>query len=283
MSTPPEQPSPSPYGNPPDRHPGPGPVPGPPRPGGYGSPVPPQHNPYAQPGPYGPQSAGYYAPPAAPGLPPGAPGGSRGRGGAGRAALWAVIGAVVASALWGGGVLLFGKDSKATADLRGYALTDDLCVSMDVAPFQGTYPKEDDDPSKYTAKSPSVDDMYCDEGLEKTDSTFADSYLSAEMNLHKKADPGPEFGDTWRNWSQHKDGYKVSPVAGFGDEAYLVTGDAGGSRYVTLAVREGWMTFQMGWSVYGTTGTDAAGLPSIAQATTWLEASAKATLAKLKK
>ena len=283
MSTPPEQPNPSPYQNPPDQ--GSGPAPGPPQVGGYGTPVPAQHNPYAQPSPYGPQPAGYYAPPGAPGMPPGPPGqpgGPQRRGGAGRAVLWAVVGAVVASALWGGGVLLLGKDSKAKADLRGYTVTNDLCGAMDVTPFQGTYPKEDDDPSKYTAKSPSVDEMYCDEGLEKTDSTFADSYLSAEMDLHKKTDPGPEFGDSWRNWSQHDAGYKVTPVSGYGDEAYLITSDTGGSRYVTFTVREGWMTFQMGWSVYSTTGTDATDLPTVADASKWLETSTKVTLAKLK-
>lgn len=268
MSTPPDQPSASPYPGPPDPSAGPPAVPG-----GYGTPVPPQHNPYAQESPYGPQ--GYYAagpPPGAvpPGaVPPGAaqpgivaPGalppaaGGRSGGGAGRAVLWAVVGAVVASAAWGG-VLLLRKSGHDTADLRGYTVKNDLCAVTDLSAFKTRYPQPDDSPSKYSSKGESLDQMWCNEGLKMTGSSYSDSYLSVEVSLHKKSDPAAEFADAWLGYKQHKPAYDVTAVSGFGDEAYLVTQDTvdssgSGDRYVTLAVRDGWMTYSMEWSVYAT-------------------------------
>lgn len=291
MSTPPEQPSPSPYQSPAGQGANPGPIPGQPTVGGYGAPVPPQHNPYAQSGPYGQPPAaappaGYYPP--MPGMPgaPGTPGAAPGRGGAGKAVLWGVVGAVVASALWGGGLLLFGKDGKASADLRGYTVQKDLCATQDISAFKSSYPTDDDDPTKYTAKSESVDEMYCDVGLEMEGSTYSDAYLSVQVDLHKKTDPGPEFADTWRTYSQHDDDYKVTPligVAGLGDEAYLITEDGTSSRYITLAVRDGWMTYSMRWSAYDTSSdTDSTTMPTIDEASDWVKSSTKATLPRLK-
>lgn len=289
MSTPPEQPSPSPYQNPAGQGANPGPIPvqpGQPAVGGYGAPVPPQHNPYAQSGPYGPpaaQPAGYYPP--MPGMPgaPGMPGGPQGPGGgAGKAVLWSVVGAVVASALWGGGLLLFGKGGTADADLRGYTVQKNLCTTEDISAFKSTYPTDDDDPSKYTAKSASVDEMYCDVGLEMDGSSYADAYLSVEVDLHKKSDPQPEFADSWRTYAQHDDDYKVTTVSGVGDEGYLITEDGTSSRYVTLAVRDGWMTYSMRWSAYDTGDSDDATMPTIDEATEWVKSSTRATLPRLK-
>ncbi|SEG86234.1 hypothetical protein SAMN05216223_11740 [Actinacidiphila yanglinensis] len=291
MSTPPEQPNPNPYQQP---APGQNPVPISQQPtqiGGYGTPVPAQHNPYAQGGPYGqpgagqpgmgqpgqPPAPGYYAQPGMPGM-PGTPGTS---GGAGRAVLWAVVGAVVASALWGGGVLLLGKSSSDKPDLRGYTVKDNLCETADLSAFKSTYPKDDDDPTKYAAKTPTLDEMYCDEGLEKDDSTYSDAYLYVQVDLHKKTDPSGEFADSWRGYTQHDSDYKVTPVKGYGDEAYLVTDDTSTSPYVTLAVRDGWMTYTMQWSAFGSSSSDS-DIPSADEAKQWVLQATKATLPKLK-
>jgi hypothetical protein len=214
---------------------------------------------------------------------PGGPGVPRASGGAGRAVLWAVVGAVVASALWGGGVLLLGKGgSSAKADLRGYTVKSNLCDTADLSAFKSTYPKGDDDPTKYSAKTSTLDEMYCDEGLEKDGSTYSDAYLYVQVDLHKKTDPSGEFADSWRSYTQHDTDYKVTPLSGYGDEAFLVTEDTESSPYVTLAVRDGWMTYTMQWSAFstGTSGSD--DLPSISEATGWVESATKATLPKLK-
>lgn len=276
MSTPPDQPSASPYSTPPSN---PGRTPG-----GYGAPVPPQHNPYAQPSPYAPQ--GYYGP----GAPPAGtarPGGGRG-GGAGRAALWAVVGAAVASALWGGGVLLLGGSDPASADLRGYGTKSDLCATADLSAFKATYPQDGSTPTRYTAKGETLDRMSCSKGLEMEGSSYSDAYLTIEVDLHRKSDPAPEFADAWLGYQQRGSSYAVTAVDGYGDEAYLVTEDTvssgSGDREVILAVRDGWMTYSMDWSMYVSSYDTDEGktAPTVDEAEEWVKAATRATLGKLK-
>ncbi|MGW5352742.1 hypothetical protein ACWERV_19805 [Streptomyces sp. NPDC004031] len=311
MSTPPQpgQPGPQPYQNP--QIPGqlPGQVPGqppaqPPTGGGYGAPVPAQHNPYAQtspgfgppqqPGPYGmPQQPG------APGMPPapgaGGPAGG-GRGTAGKAVLWAVVGAAVASALWAGGVFVLGKDSSSAPSLRGYKSVKDLCTTADLSAFKEQYPKDDDSPTTYTSDRPALVQMYCGKGLDQEDTSASTAYVSIEADLHRKADPAPEFEDRWRSFGDHgpdpDDNYKVTAVDGFGDEAYLVTQDTvpkssdsdsstSGDRTVVLAVRDGALTMTLSWDIYSVEATDDE--PSLDQGTEWVKAATKATMANLRK
>ncbi|MDJ0345800.1 hypothetical protein QMK19_34990 [Streptomyces sp. H10-C2] len=290
MSTPPPDPSAYPYPNPQS------PAGSPP---GFGPPVPAQQNPYAQPLPQPvPQQPGrpmgqpigqpgqYYGPqgPPIPQMPP-PPGG----GGAGRAVLWAAVGAVVASAFWGGGVLLLGgKADSAAADLKGYTAQTDLCTSSDISAFKTKYPQSDSSPTTYTIKHEALDDMYCDQGLKMTGSTYSDAYLSTSMELHKKSDPTAEFAAQWEGYSQRKGNYKVEKVTGFGDAAYLITedtiggSDTSGSRSVTLAVRDGWMTYQMRWSMYLSSLDKDKNPPSVSEVTGWVKSSTTASLPKLK-
>ncbi|WP_329179026.1 hypothetical protein [Streptomyces sp. NBC_01477] len=278
--------------------PPPGQIPGrPPTGGGYGAPVPPQHNPYAQTsagapaGPYGPPQPSYYGPPQQPGAPGAAPGG---RGGAGKAVLWAVVGAAVASALWGGGVVLLGKDSD-KADLRGYTVKKNLCDTADLSAFTSEYPKPDDDPSSYVSDRPTVAEMYCSESLKKDASTYSDAYVTLQADLHRKSDPQPEFADRWRSYTDHgtisSEKYTVTAVDGFGDEAFLITqdtittssGSESGSREVMLEVRDGWMTFSLSWDAYASSLNDDSGATAtISQATQWVKDATKATLPELK-
>jgi hypothetical protein len=257
--------------------------------------VPPQLNPYAQTaaGPYSPaQPPAYYGQPQPGQVPPGA----GGRGGAGKAVLWAVVGAVVASALWGGGVLLLGKDSGKPA-LHGYKVTKDLCAAADLSAFATAYPKPDDDPTSYTNDRPAVAEMHCSESLKQESSTYSDAYLTIDADLHRKSDPGPEFADHWKGYdvvggSDPKDKYTVTAVEGYGDEAYLATmdsvttdsdGSETGSREAILAVRDGALTFSMSWYHYpDSLNSDAKASPTLSQGTEWVKAATKATLAKLK-
>lgn len=256
--------------------------------------MPPQHNPYAQTStgsPYGPQQPpAYYGMPQPPGTP--APAGGS-RGGAGRAVLWAVVGAAVASALWGGGVVLLGKDS-GKADLRGYTVKKDLCETADLSAFMTEYPKPDDDPASYTSERDSLVQMYCSKSLEKDSTSYSYAYVSIDANLHRKADPGPEFADNLKSFGDRKDKddrYNVTAIDGFGDEAYLVTRDTvttdsdgkeSGNRDVLLGVRDGWMTFQLSWTAYASSLEDSDKAPTLSQATEWVKAATKATMAKLK-
>ncbi|MFF4016186.1 hypothetical protein [Streptomyces sp. NPDC001843] len=239
-----------------------------PQPGGPPQPQP--GNPYVQQGPYGPVPA-----------PP--PGG--GDSGVGRAVLWAAVGAVVASAAWAVGVFVVG--AKDGADLRGYSAPSNLCSGGDYSSFKDEYPENDTAPAHNSLKAAALDEGYCSLSLKKTGSSYADAYLTTQVDLHKKTDPGPEFTATWKNYDDSHSGYDVEAVSGIGDEAYLVTedttsGSSSGSRYATLAVRDGWMTYTMSYSAYLSSYDKDKDPPQLAEVTDWLKTDTKATLENLK-
>ncbi|MGW5334672.1 hypothetical protein [Streptomyces bauhiniae] len=292
MSTPPQQPA-----QPADRPPQPGPPAQPPsvppQPTAYPYPNPQSAPPVPQappPGPFqppampaGPQPGNPYAQPPQYGPPPTA-GGS---GGAGRAVLWAVVGAIVASAAWAAGVLLIGAAANA-ADLRGYTAPSDLCSRADYGSFKDEYTASDSTPTHSSLKDPALDESHCSASLKKSGSSYADAYLSLQVDLHKKTDPAPEFTATWKNYERAHTGYDVGAVEGIGDEAYLVTQDtttgtsSTGSRYATLAVRDGWVTYTMTYSAYLSSYDPDKDPPEIDEVSDWLKTDTRNTLGRLK-
>ncbi|WP_274915752.1 hypothetical protein [Streptomyces sp. WZ-12] len=298
----------------------PGPPPGapsaPPRvPGGYG---------YPTPGTPGVPGAAYGAPPGGgPGVPPGAlpvalPGIETRRQGTAASAsgwLWAVGGAVAATAI--GASVLFATgafSSEPDPELKGYAYRSDLCAATSLTPFESAGYKAKPSPGGGTgsgsgtpgAPSPSsppnpqhsgtrmnsMDSMWCNVSLAagNTGPTagYSSTWIYSSATLHKKADPAPEFADIYRSYEKQQTSiaYKVEPVSGIGDEAYLITrNDAPGSNnnsYVILAVRDGWMTYQSTWSSY-TASSSGAKPPTPAEIATMLETSAKETLQQLQR
>ena len=247
------------------------------------SPLP--QNPYAQPAP--PDQANPYAAPPGYGYPPPAAPPATGPSTAGRAVLWAVVGAVVASAGWAAGLFLTGGFGTG-ADLRGYRAPANLCAGSDYSSFKDEYPVDDSAPTKNAMKDPALDESYCSLSLKKTGSSYADAYLSLQLDLHKKTDPAPEFTATWKNYGDSHTDYDVTPVQGIGDEAYLVTQDTSngsttsGSRYATLAVRDGWTTFTMYYSAYFSSYDSDTDPPSLDDVTGWLKTDTKSTLEQLK-
>ncbi|MFF8732389.1 hypothetical protein ACF073_38905 [Streptomyces sp. NPDC015171] len=235
------------------------PMPGQPQPG----------NPYVQPLPYGP-------------MPP-----APNAGGAGRAVLWAVVGAVVASAAWAAGVFLIGGKSD-SADLRGYSAPSDMCTSADYSSFKDEYTENDSSPTHTSLKDTALDESYCSLNLKKTGSSYADAYLTLQLDLHRKTDPGPEFTATWKNYGESHEGYDVDPVEGIGDEAYLVSHDttsgssSSGSRYAMLAIRDGWTTYTMSYSAYLSSYDQDKNPPALTDVSDWLKTDAKATLKQLR-
>jgi len=235
-----------------------------------------------------PPPAGGYAPPGPYAAPYAATSASRpgGSGGAGRAVLWAAVGAVVASAAWAVAFLALdaGKDD---ADLRGYTAAADLCGKADHSSFDDEYPDDSGSPTHNSLKDTALDQSYCSLNLKKTTSSYADAYLTLQMDLHKQTDPGPEFRAVWKKYGDLHDGYDVDTVDGIGDEAYLVSQDTAGdttsgSRYATLAVRDGWMTWTMTYSSYLTSYDEDKDPPKLDEVTDWLKTDTESTLEALK-
>ncbi|MFJ6725303.1 hypothetical protein ACIQPQ_10320 [Streptomyces sp. NPDC091281] len=233
----------------------------------------------AQPGPHPSYPYGQQAPYP----PPPPPGGGTG---AGRAVLWAAVGAVVASAAWAAGVFLIGVNTD-QADLRGYAAPANLCSSTDYSSFEGEYPDTDGTPTHNALKDPALDSSSCSISLKKTASSYADAYLTSQVDLHRKTDPGPEFTASWKNYDESHTGYDVESVDDIGDEAYLVSqdttsGTSSGSIYATLAVRDGWATYTMTYSAYLSSYDTDKDPPKLDEVTDWLKADAKTTMDGLK-
>ncbi|MFJ8109611.1 hypothetical protein [Streptomyces sp. NPDC096132] len=226
-------------------------------------------NPYVQPGPY-----------PVVGPPP-----ARGGGGAGRAVLWAAVGALVASAAWAAGVFLIGAGDD--ADLRGYTAPANLCNATDYSSFKDEYPDTDGAPTRNRLEDDALDEGLCSISLKKTTSTYADAYLYVQLDLHKKTDPGPEFTATWKNYGDSHTGYDVETVTGIGDEAYLVSddttsGSSSGSLYATLAVRDGWVTYTMSYSAYYSSYDDDTDPPTLDEVSDMLKTDTRTSLADLR-
>ncbi|MFJ4522035.1 hypothetical protein ACIP4Y_14020 [Streptomyces sp. NPDC088810] len=264
--------------------------------------VPPQPTAYPYPNPQSPPAGAFYAQPTlvgqpAPGQPqqgnpyaapqygPVPPAPPAGGGGAGRAVLWAAVGAVVASAAWAAGVLLLGGKGD-SADLRGYAAPSNMCSSADYGSFKDEYTQDDSSPTRTSLEDKALEESYCSLSLKKSGSSYADAYLTIQLDLHKKTDPGPEFTATWKNYGESHTGYDVDAVEGIGDEAYLISqdttnGSSSGSRYATLAVRDGWVTYLMTYSTYVTSYDADKDPPALTDVTDWLKTDTKATLRQL--
>ncbi|WP_223736473.1 hypothetical protein [Streptomyces purpurogeneiscleroticus] len=251
--------------------------------------------------PYGAPPAGYGYPAAVPGAGyGGGPGGSGGtRGGKGMPSwLWAVGGAVVASAVWAGVLAVTGGLSgEPSPDLRGYRYQSDLCRSVSWTPFEDARFKMEDSSTSDSAgenpepsghQDPALDSMWCNADLvseDAGDNDYSSTLVYSKAFLHKKTDPAPEFAARYRSYEQEQSStdYKVEPVRGIGDEAYLVTreetADSKGS-YVVLGIRDGWLTYETTWSSYSSSNTT--GRPDSTEVADMLRTSAKETLARMR-
>ncbi|MFI0259868.1 hypothetical protein ACH4OW_12640 [Streptomyces sp. NPDC017056] len=280
----------------------------------YGQGVP-QQNPYAPQGaPQGPGAGGAYGYPAPggpqqPGAVPG-PGGFDGSGAGGpggRGAgnwLWAIGGAVAASAM--GGAVLFAAgafgDARPDPDLAGYSYTSDLCNQTSFTPFEsanykikpaggsasGSSGTAAQNPQYSGVQQDSLDSMWCNAELKPSDASSSDyssTWVYSTATLHKKTDPTAEFADSYRAYESQRSSiaYKVTSVPGIGDEAYLVsrTDDSSGA-YVILGVRDGWATYQLTWSSYAASRSGSAKPPTTEQVSGMLKTSATETLRKLR-
>ncbi|MEU7144020.1 hypothetical protein ABZ942_31565 [Nocardia sp. NPDC046473] len=183
------------------------------------------------------------------------PGGNRGR-------LW-VLGAVVGvSTLAVVGVLAVSDSRRAESvpDLRGYHHVDNLCAITDTAPYAHagfalapSSPATLKYPLHQTRLHPALDSMSCTIRLappgksERAD----DTTLMVNALVHKRADPGPEFTARFETWTQADLAAddNVTKITGLGDEAYIVRKQTEHAQNtgVTLAVRDGWTTFEISW------------------------------------
>ncbi|GHE85412.1 hypothetical protein GCM10018785_61540 [Streptomyces longispororuber] len=260
-----------------------------------------QQNPYAQQPPGAVPPAPYPQAQPQPGFgPPGAvPGGPA----AGKRPvpgwLWGLGGVVVASAVWGG--VLFGTgalddDGGGKAALGGYRYQKNLCDTVTIDALKKRYePRDTTDPTThYASRQKGLDANNCSWSMKDRDagaSDYSSVYVYATAQWHKSTDPTGEFASLYKQYedrSQPTYKYETKAVDGLGDEAYLVTErrDPSGDKELssmTLAVRDGWFTYELRWSWYGGTSTSGTRPPSDQEAEDMLRSDTRDALAALKK
>ncbi|WP_181788375.1 hypothetical protein, partial [Streptomyces phytophilus] len=201
-------------------------------------------------------------------------------------------GVVVASAVWAGALFATGGfDSSEPEPVLGYRFEKDLCKTTELKAFDERYDVADsaDDATGWGSRQEGLDQSFCSWSLtdrEDDPDSYSSSYVSASAMWHEATDPAGEFAPTYKGFEDRSTEdyeYVTESVGGFGDEAYLVkeNGEDDSSRSMSLAVRDGWFTYEMDWNYYG--GTDSADPPSADEVERMLKDETKAALAELKK
>ncbi|MFI6723609.1 hypothetical protein NRF20_29150 [Streptomyces sp. R-74717] len=159
--------------------------------------------------------------------------------------LWALGGAVMASALWAAALFLYGAGDR-KPDMHGYQLGQDPCPSLQLKSIGAAIA-----PRESTTKVESgllnhavLDQIQCfiplrsRTGAERPGNGWSIDYaVGITVALHKKTDPGAEFEARRRVTDLGVDPEaKLEIVPELGDKAYLLTGDDGDSE---LRVLEG--------------------------------------------
>lgn len=143
---------------------------------------------------------------------------------------WALGGAAAASAAWIAGVVVWDPTEPVRPDLHGYHLVADPCVGSALRPlFDAAHSPSFTSGVVDVVRSPALDAQDCAAHSSAPDSATPTAAYTAYLTveLHKTTDPRPEFE------SEHTLPHdtlaaarSVEPVAGLGDEAYLLHQDA---------------------------------------------------------
>ncbi|MFE5713795.1 hypothetical protein ACFQ7J_23630 [Streptomyces sp. NPDC056501] len=146
--------------------------------------------------------------------------------------LWALGGAVLASAVWGGGLYAHEKRQDSGPDLGGYKSVASLCEAAELKGLVGVLGKRSTD-SGWDSSSQGESDSGVDSGSADGGEGAADSVLeiaqcaltfgppetgysgNVTYTRHLVTDPGPEFDALARRFGE------VDPYEGLGEKAYL--------------------------------------------------------------
>ncbi|MFE0699573.1 hypothetical protein [Streptomyces sp. NPDC058872] len=160
---------------------------------------------------------------------------------------WALGGAVLASALWGGGLYAYGQRAESGPDLGGYTAETNLCEASELKALAGVFGARTAAGDQSVMDDPALYESSC----MITFGSSAPRYsASVRYTLHRMTDPGPEFSvrANYHGFSK--------PVAGLGEMAFLAQhGDDGGE----LRVLDGQVVIEL--MLYREYEVDASGNP----------------------
>ncbi|MGW1884014.1 hypothetical protein [Streptomyces sp. NPDC001970] len=132
--------------------------------------------------------------------------------------LWALGGAVLASAVWAGGLY---ASERIGPDLGGYRVSRNLCQDAEFTALSAAVGKRSEGNAEID-EHPALDDSFCHFEIVQTEEV--EYWVAVSYQLHKEVDPGPEFDAVARPPSV--DGETIEPerVEGIGERAYLLVG-----------------------------------------------------------
>lgn len=176
--------------------------------------------------------------------------------------VWAVGGAVAASALWAGGLYVAGLDDE--VDTRGYKVVKGLCGKTEfpgLVAELGVKPGTTQEVVNEHSARDRVDCLFATESAEEpVEGEFTLGYqVRTVVELHKKTDPGPEFeADAGAPRFPGDLVNALVDVPGLGEQAYFVTYE--GTDEELLTVLDGGVVFTFQLSVshnyFGENGED---------------------------
>ncbi|MFA7765058.1 hypothetical protein ACGFNX_01045 [Streptomyces sp. NPDC048723] len=165
----------------------------------------------------------------------------RAAGGPGpRSWLWALGGAVVASAVWAGGLYAFG-DRMAEPEIS-YRASENLCQDFKARALSGiTGDMHTKKPVHHESDHPAVYAARC--GLENAgkEGVAPDFEVVAQVGLHKKTDPSAEFDAPDLRVLAYAGGVRTAAVPDLGERAVMNV--TSGERWLILKVLDGGVVF----------------------------------------
>ncbi|MEU9706342.1 hypothetical protein [Streptomyces sp. NPDC047981] len=145
----------------------------------------------------------------------------------GRPWLWALGGAVAASAVWAGGLYAYERSQDDGPDLAGYVTVADLCERAELKGLAGVLGPKSADVGASADNHAALDTAYCSVTMGKPETGHG---VSITYRLHKVTDPGPEFlaryeGSSWGDFQR---------IDGLGEATFFIMhpGDEGAEMAV---------------------------------------------------
>ncbi|MFE3072651.1 hypothetical protein [Streptomyces sp. NPDC059247] len=127
--------------------------------------------------------------------------------------LWALGGAVLASAVWGAGLYASEQRGERGPDLRGYKESGgNLCGKTEFKALSGILGKPGGAGDGGLLNEPALHTSSCNMAFGSTESGYQ---LSLTYTLHKVTDPGPEFEARAKYYELR------TPIDGIGDQAFF--------------------------------------------------------------
>jgi hypothetical protein len=146
--------------------------------------------------------------------------------------VWALGGALAASAVWAGSLYVYESRPDPGPDLRGYKSTADVCGKAKLAGLSEVLGKQSRDASPAVEKDQALEWTICTMTFGPPETGYSGMI---EYTLHTVTDPGPEFDARVKP-------YEMEPMEGLGEKAYV---SVDGNRGARMRVLDGQVELEL--------------------------------------